>query len=72
MSARYNANALCSNGGVPSRIIGGKMPVPQPTNCKNHCPYGYGKAFCFPCMKKILGQDVEPPKEEANPEEGNA
>ena len=28
--------------------------APHPCNCKTECPYGYGKAFCFPCMAKIM------------------
>lgn len=67
MSVQYDV--VYETKGVPSRIIGGRIPVPQPENCKTHCPYGYGKAFCFPCMKKILGQDVEAP---AKNEKGNA
>lgn len=66
MSAKYNAQKLHTNGEIGSCVIGGKMPVPHPVNCHNECPYGYGRAFCFPCMKKILGQDVQ------TPEKGNA
>ena len=59
---------VLSTGPVPSKIIGGRIPTPSPLNCKNPCPYGYGRAFCFPCMKKILGQDAEKsePKEKGN------
>ena len=36
--------------------IGQKEPLAHPKNCKNECPYGYGRAFCWPCMKKIMGE----------------
>lgn len=25
-----------------------------PQNCTESCPYGHGRAFCFPCYKRIL------------------
>ena len=35
-------------------------PIPtgdiKPQNCKTPCPYGVGKAFCFPCMGKIMDE----------------
>ena len=30
-------------------------PKKAPSPCDG-CPYGRGHEFCFPCMKKILGQ----------------
>jgi len=30
------------------------QPVAHPKNCKTECPYGKGKAFCFPCMNQIM------------------
>ena len=71
MSAGCNVGELFERN-EGSRILGGRIPTPQPLNCKNHCPYGYGRAFCFPCMKKILGQDVESSQEEDAPEKGKA
>lgn len=47
MSREYNMRIPC-----PSPI-GRKEPLSHPVNCKNECPYGYDKAFCFPCMLKI-------------------
>lgn len=35
---------------------GYKEPLAHPTNCKTECPYGYGKAFCFPCMARLLAE----------------
>ena len=29
-------------------------PIAHPQNCMAECPYGRGRAFCYPCMKKIL------------------
>lgn len=28
----------------------------HPKNCRQECPYGKGKSFCFPCMKQIMGE----------------
>lgn len=36
--------------------MGQKEPLNHPANCKNECPYGYDKAFCFPCYKKIMSE----------------
>ena len=47
-------------GGAPKTVtrsvIGQKEPLAHPKNCSNECPYGYGRAFCWPCMKKIMGE----------------
>lgn len=40
---------------VPS-VIGRGEPLAHPQNCKTECPYGKGRAFCFPCMAKILSE----------------
>ena len=40
---------------VPS-VIGKPEPIAHPKNCRTECPYGHGKAYCFPCMKKILAE----------------
>ncbi len=40
--------------GPYSPIIGRKPPLSHPCNCKEECPYGYDKPFCFPCYKKIM------------------
>ncbi len=34
----------------------------HPKNCRQECPYGKGKAYCFPCMKKIMGEHMEAKK----------
>lgn len=31
-----------------------KPPLNHPQNCKEECCYGYDKAFCFPCYKKLM------------------
>lgn len=54
MSREYNvAKTMTSNY---SSVIGKKEPLPHPQNCKTECPYGYGRAFCFPCMAKIMSE----------------
>lgn len=34
--------------------IGQKEPLAHPCNCRTECPFGYGKAYCFPCLAKII------------------
>lgn len=29
-------------------------PINHPANCREECPYGYNRAFCFPCYRKIM------------------
>ena len=29
-------------------------PRSHPQNCPTECPYGYDRAFCFPCYKRLL------------------
>ena len=36
-------------------VIGKKFPNSHPVNCKEECPYGLDKAFCFPCYKRLMG-----------------
>ena len=46
-------------------VLGKKEPIAHPVNCRTECPYGKGKAFCFPCMKKIMSgneSDISPSK----------
>ena len=28
--------------------------VPYPRNCKNPCPYGRGREFCWPCYAEYM------------------
>ena len=28
--------------------------VRSPRNCKNPCPYGRGREFCFPCYAQLM------------------
>lgn len=37
-------------------VAGRSEPVAHPQNCKHECPYGHDRAFCFPCMAKILSE----------------
>ena len=57
MSAEYNIMKTTGvTGAKYSSVIGKKEPLAHPCNCKTECPYGYGKAFCFPCMAKIMAE----------------
>lgn len=40
--------------GVRHEPITGKAPISHPKNCREECPYGYDRAFCFPCYKKLM------------------
>jgi len=40
--------------GCNASILGKKPPISHPLNCKEACPYGYDRPFCFPCYKKIM------------------
>lgn len=42
--------------GRHNRGIGERLPVSHPVNCNQECPYGFDKAFCFPCYKKLLAE----------------
>ena len=39
-----------------SSSLGHRGGLEHPKNCKCECPYGYGRAFCWPCMKKIVSE----------------
>ena len=57
MSYSYNvARTTGVYGGYERSPIGQKEPLNHPKNCKCECPYGYDKAFCFPCYKKIMAE----------------
>ncbi len=48
--------ARIGSGSIYRSAIGQRMPVEHPRNCRTECPYGFGRAFCFPCMAKIMGE----------------
>lgn len=57
MSDRYGWEVPISTKGVPIRsAINAKEPIAHPKNCRTECPYGYDRAFCFPCMAKIMNE----------------
>ena len=57
MSAEFNVMKTTGvTGAKYSSVICKKEPLAHPCNCKTECPYGYGKAFCFPCMAKIMAE----------------
>lgn len=40
-------------------ISGEREPrtVPSPRNCKNPCPYGRYREFCWPCIAKLMKRE---------------
>ena len=54
MSVKYGLDAPISRSFAIKSPIGAKIPNAHPCNCKHECPYGKDRAFCFPCMKKIV------------------
>jgi hypothetical protein len=56
MSTEFNVIKTTGVTGVSyASVMGRGEPVAQPQNCNEPgCPYGYGRAFCFPCYAKIL------------------
>lgn len=54
MSRAYNIRRVMTQN--YSSVIGQKEPLAHPQNCKTECPYGYGRAYCFPCMAKIMAE----------------
>ena len=57
MSAEYNVMKTTGvTGENYSSVIGKKMPLAHPCNCKHECPYGKDRAFCFPCMQNIMDE----------------
>ena len=53
MSYGYNVLSNASSQ-VYGSNMGAKPPINHPQNCKCECPYGYDRAFCFPCYKKLM------------------
>ena len=65
MSAQYNALKTTGvTGKFISSTIGQKEPLAYPQNCATECPYGYGRAFCFPCIAKIVSEHNAAKKQE--------
>ncbi len=55
MSDKYGYDVPIPQKGIPVRsAIGAKIPNAHPCNCDHECCYGKDRAFCFPCMKKIV------------------
>lgn len=52
MSAHYNVLGAVGSSSTP--VVGRPEPIAHPQNCKTECPYGYNKAFCFPCYAIIM------------------
>ena len=47
---KYKQSDMCA---VPKRE---PETVPFPKNCKNPCPYGKGRDFCFPCYAQLMAK----------------
>lgn len=57
MSAQYNILRTTGvTGAKYSSVIGKKEPLAHPSNCRSECPYGFGRAYCFPCYAKIVAE----------------
>ena len=57
MSASYNIMKTTGVTGMDTgSVIGKKEPIKHPVNCKTECPYGYDRAYCFPCYAKIMAE----------------
>ncbi len=54
MSKEFNVGRTITQN--YSSAIGRPEPVAHPLNCNAECPYGRGRAFCFPCMAKIMAE----------------
>lgn len=60
MSAQYNILRTTGvTGSKYSSVIGKKEPLAHPCNCRSECPYGFGRAYCFPCYAKIVAEQRE-------------
>jgi len=56
MSKTIVDRTSCATKTVTRSVIGQKEPLAHPKNYKHECPYGHGRAFCWPCMAKILAE----------------
>ena len=43
-----------AKGSSEVSVIGKKFPNSHPVNCKEECPYGLDKAFCYPCYRRLM------------------
>lgn len=69
MSFAHNVEAATGvYGGYHDSPLGKKEPLNHPKNCKHECCYGFNRAFCWPCMKKIMEEHNAAKK--VTPQEG--
>lgn len=60
MSKKFNINKMMTQN---YSAVTNKIPsLEHPVNCKTECPYGYARAFCYPCMAKIMEEMKEAKK----------
>ena len=56
MSREYNVKQVSTGQIVATGVASVGSQIAHPQNCKTECPYGRNRAFCFPCMAKILSE----------------
>jgi len=61
--SKNHTNIHITNQGLAQVPKEACIPNPTPQNCKNPCPYGAGRPFCFPCYAKILKEHREMKKQ---------
>ena len=57
--SKKHTNIHITNRGLAQIPREESIPNPTPQNCKNLCPYGAGRPFCFPCYARILKEHRE-------------
>ena len=57
MNKKYNVvDSIGVVGKIKDSMIGRKPPAAHPKNCRDECPYGHNRSYCFPCYKKIMDE----------------
>ena len=59
MSREYNVKQVRSGQVAANGAAAVGSQIAHPQNGKAECPYGYGRAFCFPCYAKIMKEHSE-------------
>ncbi|MCF0127760.1 MAG: hypothetical protein HUJ70_04280 [Pseudobutyrivibrio sp.] len=60
MSAEFNIRKTTGvTGGYVHRTVSQRPPIDHPKNCREECCYGYNRAYCFPCYKKLMAEMAE-------------
>lgn len=56
MSRKYTVKQVSTGQIVATGVASVGSQFAHPQNCKTECTYGRNRAFCFPCMAKILSE----------------